>query len=79
MDMGWIVSKLNVDMNTDQVTMEIVSDPTPNRTILLGFRAPETAGPSRAAHMLDNATRKALIDQAKQVLTDAANSVWGSP
>ena len=77
MDMGWIVSKLNVDMNTDQVTMEIVSDPTPDRTILLGFRAPETTGP-RAAQTLDNTTRKALVEQAKQVLTDAANSLWGS-
>ena len=76
--MGWIVSKLNVDMNTDQVTIEIVSDPTPDRTILLGFRAPETTGPSRAAQSLDNTTRKALIEQAKQVLTDAANSHWGS-
>lgn len=75
--MGWIVSKLNVDMNTDQVTMEIVSDPTPDRTILLGFRAPETTGP-RAAQTLDNTTRKALVEQAKQVLTDAANSLWGS-
>jgi hypothetical protein len=77
--MGWTVSKLNVDMNTDQVTMEIVSDPTPDRTILLGFRAPETAGRSRAAQKLDSATRTALIEQAKQVLTDAANSVWGAP
>jgi hypothetical protein len=74
--MGWIISKLNVDMNTDQVTMEIVSDPTPDRTILLGFRAPETTG-SRAAQTLDNTSRKALIEQAKQVLTDAANSHWG--
>jgi hypothetical protein len=77
--MDWIVAKLNVDMNSDQVTMEIVSAPTPDRTILLGFRAPETAGRSRAAQKLDNATRTALIEQAKQVLTDAANSDWGSP
>ncbi len=77
--MGCIVSKFNVDMNTDQVTMQIVSDPNPDRTILLGFRAPETEGPSRAAQTLDHAARKALIAQAKQVLTDAANSSWGSP
>ena len=73
--MGWTVSKLNVDMGTDQVTLGLESTPIPVETIVLGFRAPETKGPSRAAQTLDSASREAMIAQAKQILADAANSL----
>ena len=76
--MGWAVSQLNVDFNTDQVTMGLETTPNPTDTILLGFRAQESVnktGAARAAQALDDASRRALIAQAKQILSDAASSI----
>lgn len=78
--MNWQTSKLTVDFNTNAVTVGLESSPS-TQTILLSFSAPQSmslkAKPraSRTAQTLDNASRRALLAQAKQVLIDAANSL----
>ena len=74
--MTWKITILNVDFNTDQATVAMEATPYPTQNLTLHFPMPETVKlkPS-AAQTLDNVTKAALTAQAKQVLTDAANSL----
>jgi|1185.fasta_scaffold834346_1 hypothetical protein len=76
--MNWQISKLTVDVNTDQANIVLESMPYRNPSLTLNFSMPETLKlkPS-AAQTLDNVSRAALIAQAKKVLIDAANSLAG--
>lgn len=74
--MNWQITKLSVDVNSDQATMVVESLPSPTQNLTLNFSMPETAGLKRsAAQTLDNVSRAALIAQAKKVLADAAGSL----
>jgi len=76
--MNWQITKLNVDVNSDQVTMVVESLPTPLQHLTLNFRMPENLKlKPHAAQTLDNVSRAALIAQAKKVLADVANSLTG--
>ena len=74
--MDWQISKLSVDVNSDQATMVLQSVPYPTQNLTLNFSMPENQKlkPS-TAQTLDNVSRAALIAQAKRVLTEAANSL----
>jgi hypothetical protein len=74
--MNWQISKLSVDVNTDQASMVLEAKEFRNPSVTLNFPMPETLKlkPS-AAQTLDNVSRAALIAQAKKVLMDAANSL----
>ena len=76
--MNWQISKLTVDVNTDQANIVLEPMPYRNPSLTLNFSMPETLKlkPS-AAQTLDNVSRAALIAQAKKVLIDAANSLAG--
>ena len=76
--MNWQITKLNVDVNSDQVSMVVESLLMPTQNLTLNFGMPETAKlklEPHATQTLDNVSRAALIAQAKKVLTDVASSL----
>ena len=73
--MSWQISKLNVDINTDQVIMVVESTPYPSPSLTLNFLMPESAKMKPAAFSLDQVSRAALIAQAKKILTDIVGSL----
>jgi hypothetical protein len=74
--MPWQITKLTVDVISDQATMVVESLPYPTQNLTLNFSMPEMAKPKPSAALtLDNVSRAALIAQAKTVLTDVANSL----
>jgi hypothetical protein len=74
--MTWQITRLTVDLITDQATIVVGSDPYPTQNLTLNFSIPEMAKPKPGpAQTLDNVSRAALIAQAKKVLTDMANSL----
>jgi hypothetical protein len=74
--MNWQITKLTVDVNSDQATMVVESLPLPTQNLTLNFSMPETVKPKpHAAYTLDNVSRAALIAQAKKILADVASSL----
>jgi len=69
--MPWSVAQLNVDFNQNRATVELDSNTAPNNSITMNFQLAD----SIKSQILDDITKKAVLAQAKQVLTSAAGSL----